>query len=245
MILYIWFWKPDTCEQRQKPQQNDPLKPLIRSHFKLIYQQCPSLSHTSLNHPDDVYWCWHQLYDQVLDAHVLKIIVTTHPSPAWVYITNEFRKIITDLSPFSHLCQKSLKCSSIQESAPGSEIFPISSCSLIESITVAIRLWWVLRRNGERCWMMGKWLVLFLWTHERASTLYHKEYGADERTATIIKDYFSDRQQRVKIAAEYSNWNNISTGIAQGSILGPLIFNIFTLDEKTDLRMFASWANVL
>ena len=54
-----------------------------------------------------------------------------------------------------------------------------------------------------------------------------KEYGADERTANIIEDYFSDRQQRVK---EYSSWNYISRGIAQGSILGPLIFNIFIND---------------
>ena len=57
-----------------------------------------------------------------------------------------------------------------------------------------------------------------------------KEYGADERTTNIIEDYFSDRQQRVKIAGEYSSWNYISRGIAQGSILGPLIFNIFNND---------------
>jgi len=41
-----------------------------------------------------------------------------------------------------------------------------------------------------------------------------KEYGAEERTANIIEDYFSDRQQRVKIAGEYSSWNYIFTGIA-------------------------------
>ena len=57
-----------------------------------------------------------------------------------------------------------------------------------------------------------------------------KEYGADERTANIIEDYFSHRQQRVKVAGEYSSWNFISRGIAQGSILGPLIFNIFIND---------------
>ena len=57
-----------------------------------------------------------------------------------------------------------------------------------------------------------------------------KEYVADERTANIIEDYFSDRQQRVKVAGEYSSWNYISRGIAQGSILGPLIFNIFIND---------------
>ena len=57
-----------------------------------------------------------------------------------------------------------------------------------------------------------------------------KEYGADERAANIIENYFSDRQQRVKVAGEYSSWNYISRGIAQGSILGPLIFNIFIND---------------
>ena len=57
-----------------------------------------------------------------------------------------------------------------------------------------------------------------------------KEYGADQRTANIIEDYFSDRQQRVQGAEEYSSWNYISGGIAQGSIFGPLIFNIFIND---------------
>ena len=57
-----------------------------------------------------------------------------------------------------------------------------------------------------------------------------KEYGADERTANIIEDYFSDRKLRVKVAGEYSSWNYISGGITQGSILGPLIFNFFIND---------------
>ena len=39
------------------------------------------------------------------------------------------------------------------------------------------------------------------------------KYGADERTANIIEDYFSDRQQRVKVAGEYSSWNYTSEGL--------------------------------
>ena len=46
--------------------------------------------------PDDVYWCWHQLYDQVLDAHAPKITVKKRPSPAGVVITDEIRKTIRD-----------------------------------------------------------------------------------------------------------------------------------------------------
>ena len=46
--------------------------------------------------PDDVYWCWHQLYDQVLDAHAPKITVKKRPSPAGVFITDEIRKTMRD-----------------------------------------------------------------------------------------------------------------------------------------------------
>lgn len=62
-------------------------------------------------------------------------------------------RTITDLSPFF---QKSSKHSSIQESVPGSVIFSTNSCSLIESIMVVIRPCSVLRRNGERSWMVRK-----------------------------------------------------------------------------------------
>ena len=47
-----------------------------------------------------------------------------------------------------------------------------------------------------------------------------KEYGADERTANIIEDYFSDRQQRVKVAGEYSSWNYTSEGLPKDQSSG-------------------------
>ena len=53
------------------------------------------------------------------------------------------------------------------------------------------------------------------------------EYGVDEETSDLIKNYLSDRKQRVKLGDKYSFWQAISRGIPQGLILGPRLFNEF------------------
>ena len=55
-------------------------------------------------------------------------------------------------------------------------------------------------------------------------------YGFDDNTLNLISDYLHNRMQRCKINNSFSSWGLITAGAAQGSILGPLFFNIYIND---------------
>ena len=55
-------------------------------------------------------------------------------------------------------------------------------------------------------------------------------YGCDLPSLKLLNCYLRNRCQRVKINNFYSSWAEILFGVPQGSILGPILFNIFLSD---------------
>ena len=70
-----------------------------------------------------------------------------------------------------------------------------------------------------------------------------KRCGVSGNLLALIKSFLKDRRQRTALNGQSSSWGDISAGVPQASILGPLFFLVYindlTEDLKCNVKLFA------
>ena len=71
-----------------------------------------------------------------------------------------------------------------------------------------------------------------------------KTFGIDDPLLSWLYSYLTGRRQRVVINGTFSNWTDVGSGVPQGSLLGPILFQLFVNDmpnviNSATMAMFA------
>ena len=73
-------------------------------------------------------------------------------------------------------------------------------------------------------------------------------YGIKGNVLAWIRNFLTSRKQRVVLGCKKSDWQDVTSGIPQGSVLGPILFTIFINDMpdivESSMKLFADDAKI-
>jgi len=105
------------------------------------------------------------------------------------------------------------------------------------------------KRDTMHCLLLDFAKAFELVPHEWLLLKLHS-LGIRGNMLSWLRFFLTSRKQRVVINGAYSDWANVTSGVPQGTVLGPLLFILYVNDlnsvvKKSTIKLFCRWCIAL